>query len=322
MNESQLIAAYRENFVKGNAQMTQNRSQIHLGASMYVPCTQERSNLVAIANGEKYDYLRSVIFCLEDAVRPDELSFAINNIAKALPSMKPGVGPMRFIRVRNPEILGKCMRMKGLSNVIDGFVLPKITAGNLAYYLAHLTENDPFKLMPTLETKEVFNSKEMGKLRDLLLTDPNAGKRVLCLRIGGNDLLHCVGVRRDPRRTIYQTPVGEVIRRLAGEFIPYGFGLSAPVCECINNPEVLAEEVELDLLQGLFGKTAIHPSQIEVIERGFKVEQADLDEAIKILNPEASAVFKMNGRMCEPTTHTKWAKAIIDRSDIYGVRAA
>lgn len=329
MSESQRIAEYLSTLetgthesalrYRGNAQMTQNRSQIHLGASMYVPCTQDRSNVVAIANGEKYEFLRSVIFCLEDAVRIDELDFAIRNLAKALPDFKPGVGPMRFIRVRNSEVLGKVLRMRGIQN-IDGFVLPKVTASSLPRYLAMLTEKDPFKLMPTLETKEVFNAKEMGKLRELLQNDDIAKDRILALRIGGNDLLHCVGVRRDPRRTIYDTPVGEVIKRLAGEFIPFGFGLTAPVCECINNPEVLAQEVELDLLQGLFGKTAIHPDQIKLIEAGFRVDANDLDEARRIIMPDAAAVFKMNGRMCEPTTHTKWARAIIERAELYGVK--
>lgn len=299
--------------------MIKNRSQIHLGASMYVPCTQPVENIVAIANGEKYPFLRSVIFCLEDAVRHDELSFAISNIGKALKQFKPGVGPMRFIRVRNADVLGKCLRMSGIHNV-EGFVLPKVTYQSLPRYLALLTEKDPYKLMPTLETKEVFNAKEMFRLRELLTQDEIARDRILCLRIGGNDLLHCLGVRRDPRRTIYQTPVGEVIRRLAGEFIPYGFGLSAPVCECTKNPEVLAEEVELDLLQGLFGKTAIHPDQIKIIEAGFRVDQKDLDEAQMILAPDARAVFKMNDRMCEPTTHTKWAAGIIERAAIYGVK--
>ncbi len=329
MSESQRLAEYLSTLktgapesalrYTGNANMTQNRSQIHLGASMYVPCTQDRQNIIDIGNGNKYTGLRSVIYCLEDAVRADELSFAISNLAKSLAGLKPGVGPMRFIRVRNPEILGKVLRMKGLVNVIDGFVLPKITAGNMAYYLAQLTEKDPYKLMPTLETREVYNEKEMGKLRDMILQDPNARDRILCFRVGGNDLLQCIGVRRDPTLTIYETPVGQVIKSLSGIFIPYGFGLTAPVCECINNPEVLAAEVRLDLMQGLFGKTAIHPTQIPLIEAGFRVSKMDLEEARAILQPEAAAVFKMNGRMCEPTTHNKWAQAIVQRSELYGV---
>jgi len=73
-------------------------------------------------------------------------------------------------------------------------------------------------------------------------------------------------------------------------------------------------------MQGLFGKTAIHPNQIPVIEAGFRVSPKDLEEAKRILMPDAAAVFKMNGRMCEPTTHTKWAQAIVERAGIYGVK--
>ncbi len=298
----------------------QTKSQIHLGASMYVPTTLDITKLAAVGNGIKYPNLRSVIFCTEDAVRTDELETAVHNLRKALVKMedKAPAMPMRFIRVRNPEVLGRCLRMKGIEK-IDGFVLPKVTIKYLPYYLGMLSDGDDFTIMPTLETKEVFNAKEMGILRRMLTEDESARKRTLCLRIGGNDLLNCLKVRRDPRRTIYATPVGDVIRQLAGEFIPHGFGLSAPVCESLLYPEVLREECELDLLQGLFGKTAIHPMQIDQIEQAFKVAPNDLEEAQAILKPDAKAVFKMNERMCEPTTHRAWARDITMRAEIYGV---
>jgi citrate lyase beta subunit len=295
------------------------KSQIHLGASMYVPTTQSIENLVAVGNGQKYPNLRSVIFCTEDAVRADQLEGAIHNLRKAAPQFQGDAGPMRFIRARNPEVLSRCLRMRGIEQ-IDGFVLPKITNKTLPYYLAMLTEQDGFRIMPTLETREVFDAKEMAMLRRAMVEDDRIRERILCLRIGGNDLLNCIKVRRDPRRTIYDTPVGEVIKRLAGEFLPYGFGLSAPVCESLAFPEVLAEECELDLMQGLFGKTAIHPSQIDLIERAFRVDPTDLDEAREIIKPDAPAVFKMNDRMCEPTTHRGWAHDMITRAEVYGVR--
>lgn len=298
-------------------------TQIKLGASMYVPTTQSVENLVAVGNGEKYPNLRSMIFCTEDAVRADQLEGAIMNMREALKRMRrgtPGVDrPLRFIRVRNPEVLSRFIRTRGIDNV-DGFVLPKITNKNIMYYLAHLSDGDNFAIMPTLETREVFDAKEMATLRRTITEDERVARRILCLRIGGNDLLNCLTVRRNPRRTIYDTPVGEVIKRLAGEFIPHGIGLTAPVCESLAFPEVLEEECELDLLQGLFGKTAIHPSQIDLIERTFGVEPMDLEEAHAIVKPDAPAVFKMNERMCEPTTHTGWAKGIILRHELYGVR--
>lgn len=302
---------------------TLSTTRLRLGASMYVPATRDPHNIVEIGNGQKYPDLRSVIFCTEDAVRSDEVERAVRNLRKALPQLDNETSILRFIRVRNPEILGRCLRMKGIEK-IDGFVLPKITVANLQYYLAHLSDRDGFLLMPTLETKEAFDAKEMGKLLYLMEHDESARDRILCLRIGGNDLLQCLHVRRDPRRTIYDTPVGDLIKHLAGMFIPHGFGLSAPVCE-VTDPRyahVLAEELELDLLQGLFGKTVIHPLQIPLVEAAYQVDAADLEEAREILNPKAAAVFKRNGRMCEPTTHNAWAKDIVARAEIYGVRPA
>jgi citrate lyase beta subunit len=296
------------------------KSQIHLGASMYVPTTQSVENLVAVGNGVKFPNLRSVIFCTEDAVRSDELEGALTNLRRALREFTSnGNEPMRFIRVRNPEILSRCMRMGNITKV-SGFVLPKITNRNVMYYLAQFSDGDHFQIMPTLETRECFDGKEMATLRKTLTDDERAKSRILCLRIGGNDLLNVVGVRRDPRRTIYDTPVGEVIKRLVGEFKPYGFGLSAPVCESMAYEEVLREECRLDLLQGLFGKTAIHPSQIDIIHSEFRVDPLDLEEAEAILKPDAPAVFKMNDRMCEPTTHRIWARDIVERAQIYGVQ--
>jgi citrate lyase beta subunit len=295
------------------------KTQTDLGASMYVPATHKPDTLVAIGNGEKYPFLRSVIFCTEDAVREDQVNEALRNISAALKCLNDNQRPLRFIRVRNPHVLGLCLSMSGIEK-IDGFVLPKLTAANLGNYLVELGTKSPFMLMPTLETTEVFDHDEMKKLRQMLQDDPRARGRILCLRIGGNDLLNCLRIRRDPKRTIYDTPVGDLISRLAGEFIPHGFGLSAPVFESMENSDVLAEEVAIDINRGLFGKTAIHPEQIGLIEKNFAVSQGDLDEAHKILEPDAPAVFRMGGRMCEPTTHSNWARDIIHRATVYGVK--
>ena len=86
-----------------------------------------------------------------------------------------------------------------------------------------------------------------------------------------------------------------------------------------QSPALALILVGVVIMQGLFGKTAIHPSQIELIEKGFRVKARDVEEARRILMPDAAAVFKMNGRMCEPTTHNKWAQAVIERAELYGV---
>jgi citrate lyase beta subunit len=288
---------------------------ICLGASLYVPAT--RADLVEIGNGLRHGHLRSIIYCTEDSVRPDRVGFALDNLRTVLPRLVPDRGPTRFIRVRNPQILKVLLAFPGIHNV-DGFVLPKATPRSLPAYLALLSGDKSFWIMPTLETAEVFDPTEMRALRRLLCGE-SVRRRTLSLRIGGNDLLHLLGIRRSCRRTVYDTAVGPWIASLAGTFRPAGFNLTAPVFEGLEHPEVLREEVELDLEHGLFGKTAVHPDQVRPIEEMYAASEDDLSMAASLLAEDAPAVFRMHGTMCERATHASWAQQILMRADVYGV---
>jgi len=288
---------------------------LKLGVSLYLPCT--RHDLLALANGERHAEARSLIFCTEDAVRDDELERSIRNLAAVLPMLAPRP-TLRFIRVRGPEVLRRALALPGIER-IDGFVLPKITRPKLRSYLDLLEGMPPFELMPTIETIDAFDPAEMIALRSLLC-EPAVRPRILSLRIGGNDLLALLGVRRSPERTIYQTALGPLVAQLAGYFRPHGFNLTAPVFEGLRHPEVLASEVDLDLAHGLFGKTAVHPEQINVIEAMYSVSSEDLEMAQRIVAAEGPAVFRMHDTMCEKATHATWARIILERAQIYGVR--
>ena len=141
--------------------------------------------------------------------------------------------------------------------------------------------------------------------------------RILCLRIGGNDLLNCLHLRRPADATLYQTPIGSLIARLVGLFRPHGFHLSAPVFEWLDKPELLAQEVREDLRHGLTGKTAIHPAQTALIEAHYRVPAADIALARQILESK-QAVFAANGAMQEPATHRNWARNILAAAEVFG----
>lgn len=189
----------------------------------------------------------------------------------------------------------------------------KITAAHLDDYRAVLSR--PQQLMPTLETAEAFLESEMLKLRDLLLR-PEWRARILSLRIGGNDLLNCLHMRRPRGITIYQTPVGSVISRLVGIFRPHGFHLSAPVFEFLDQPELLEQEVRQDLQHGLTGKTAIHPDQVAPIEQHYAVLPSDAALAKQILASE-EVVFVANQTMQEPATHRNWARNTLAAAAVF-----
>lgn len=287
---------------------------LHLGASLYVPAT--RGDLVLLGNGRKYPGLRSLIFCTEDGIRADELGLALFRLAEALPRLEPA-SMLRFVRVRSPRVMEQVLALPGIGKV-DGFVLPKVTRSTLRSYLSLLDPRDPFLLMPTLETAEAFDAREMAAFREVISAPP-IRRRVLALRIGGNDLLHLLGVRRSPRRTIYDTALGPVLGMLATTFLPHGFALTAPVFEGLAHTDVLQAEVMKDVEHGLLGKTAVHPDQIAHIEAMYAVEREDLEMAETMLAPGAPAVFRMHGVMCEEATHRRWAYTIRARAEIFGV---
>jgi citrate lyase beta subunit len=281
-----------------------------LGGSLYVPVTHR--DVLSIANGLKWPELRSVIFCTEDAVAPGALESGLANLRDCLAAMEPRPSLLRFVRVRHPELLDWLLALPGIEK-LDGFVLPKFDLNNADRYLEPLVGDSGHLCMPTLETRDVFEPARMIALRDHLL-ERGYHERILALRIGGNDLLSLLGIRRPRDRTIYRTPLGHTIAQLVTLFKPHGFQLTAPVFEHIDHPEVLREELSDDIAHGLCGKTAIHPSQLPLIEASFRVSPTDLEAARRILEEPEQAVFKFGGSMCELATHSTWARHILDRT--------
>lgn len=286
---------------------------LQLGATLYMPAT--RPDLAASLLGGSIPALRSAVLCLEDAVRAEEVPSALANLAQLLARPGFGVsGPLVFARPRSPAMLAHMLQMPGIERVA-GFVLPKVTADNLPAWLAH-----PFapahRLMPTLETREMFDPDEVRRLRGRLLA---VKERILVVRIGGNDLLQCLGVRRTPGRTSYDGPLGPLIAALAGSFLPHGLPLSAPVLETYDDPLLLRDEFLRDMEHGLLTKTVIHPRQIPIVQGALAVPAKLLAEAEAILGTEAPAVFAGDGRMCEPATHRGWARTLVRRAALFGV---
>src|SRR5664280_2847424 len=159
-----------------------------LGAPLYMP--GNRRDIMEIANGEKYSMLRSMIFCTEDAVSRTDVDSCVRHIGLCLQGFRDSTQKFRFIRARNPEILARLLDLPDIEKV-DGFVLPKFTEKVFHAYFDQL-QGTPFKVMPTLETREVFDFNAMSELRQGLLQDDIA-QRILMLRIGGNDLMNLLG---------------------------------------------------------------------------------------------------------------------------------
>lgn len=284
-----------------------------LGASLYVPALHPK--LDAVLAHQAYPDLKSVIVCTEDAVADRHLDEALRQLRKALPVMPATPRLMRFVRVRNPSVMCEVLAMPG-SERLCGFVLPKITAQTWLHYKGLLKGTQA--LMPTLETAEVFEPEAMRALRKELML-PGLRERILALRIGGNDLLRVLGMRRPRGLTLYDTPLGVLLGQLMLTFKPHGFALTAPVFDLLDDKALLREEVRRDLAFGFCGKTAVHPAQVSVIEAVFKVNALELAAAQRLVAADCPAVFQMGGAMHEAAVHGAWAQRVFLRAHHFGI---
>lgn len=285
---------------------------IELGASLYVPALNPAAS--ALAYGQNPD-LRSIVICLEDAVRDDQVDLALLGLRRILADFARRAPLIHvYVRPRNVEMLIQISRYPGIDRVA-GFVLPKVTTRSLPTWLSALM-HDSHRIMPTIEGEEAFDRNALARLCDQLRPYT---ERVTAIRIGGNDILGLLGIRRSRRRTAYDGPLGNVIRDIVGTFVPNGFSIAAPVFEHFSSPDILRQEVEQDIEHGLLTKTAIHPSQIDVIHGLYRPSALEMADARAILDKDAPAVFGLNGSMGEPTTQSRWAGTIIKRAQVHGV---
>ena len=300
--------------------MNERLSPWRLGATLYMPAT--RTDIAETILQNKINGLRSLVICLEDAVSDADIPVARQNLQQLLAQLsaeKQAHGnarwPLVFVRPRD-SVMGAELTQGWDLSAVDGLVLPKFTGDSLHTWWSMLKDTH-LCMMPTLETAEVFDVQQMRELADVLHSHP-CRPRIIALRIGGNDLMNVISLRRSREFTLYDSPMGYVIKMLVAVFASRDFSLTAPVCEHIDDHQVMDRELALDMLHGLVGKTAIHPSQIAKIEAALMVSASDHADALRILN-SSQAVFKSQGAMCEPATHRRWASAVLARAQVYGI---
>lgn len=279
-----------------------------LDASLYVPGIHP--DLAQVLRGAHPSDPQSIIVCTEDAISESDVDLALDrlhSILRYLPSLSDG--PLRFIRPRSPSVLRQLLRMPGIERV-HGFVIPKSDGDTLPAYLRILGRRT-FHLMPILETAAVFEREGIQEIRHFL-QHASVKARILSLRIGGNDLLRLLGLKRFPGHTIYETPIGALIPLLVMAFKPYGFRLTGVACDEYANPDLLRLEARRDRLMGLVGKTAVHPCQVSVIQQEFRPSSSDLEAARSIIAEAYGGAFGLNGVMLEPAVHLAWATDVVD----------
>jgi citrate lyase beta subunit len=296
----------------------------YLHPTLYMPATLPKDTILGVINrremldskGRTYNGVWRAVICTEDAVAPHEVPVALDNVMQILQDMDGDAEVCTFLRARNPEVLARILEMHGVEK-LTGFVVPKADSTFPRY--ADQLDGSDFKIMPILESQLMVDHHFRENLRSIIYAYK---EQVDCLRIGANDMMGYLGIRRDPHElSVFDGPVGQTIYSIINEFGGIGgFSITAPVFECIAMvyDPLLRSEVRRSIQYDLFGQTVIHPRHLRIIRDMYRVDDDDYESAKSILD-EMQAVRGLNGRMDEYTTHWRWAKRIMERKRLFGL---
>ena len=179
--------------------------------------------------------------------------------------------------------------------------------------------------MPILETSDIMYKESrieaLIKISKLLTLYK---EYILNIRVGAEDFLSLYGIRRNSEVSIYDIGVArDCIADILNIFTrnENHFVVSGPVWEYFDDNKGLIREIKYDKINGMVGKTIIHPSNL--IPAQIIISHEDYEDAKSILDNNNSLVGVMKSsygnRMNEIKPHYNWAKKIVRLSGIYGV---
>lgn len=290
-----------------------NFSSYALGATLYMPIVHHR--VPDYLSGEVEFPSASVVLCLEDALAEGDVARGVATLKNLLKNLRVNSKTRIFVRPRSLEMALQLAEFSGIEK-IEGFVAPKIIPETAAVWLDLAAAAD-LQIMPTVESAQFFDPGRITALRQVM--DDHDKSRIAAIRLGGNDLLSAMALRRHESITSWEGPLAWILSMASSMLISAGYPVAAPVFDIITDLTTLKREVKQDVAAGFISKTAIHPAQIDHIHAAFRVGNAEVEQARAILDHRASAVFQIGGVMCEPSTHLAWAQRILARSKYCGI---
>lgn len=270
--------------------------------------------------------------------------------------------PLVFVRPRTPEHFYKILEMNGdaLIRNLTGFVFPKfdsLTASLYTDILNHYNKMWGLNLyyMPVLESPSIiYRETRKATLNTIMKVIFNSKDNVLAVRIGATDMSSAYGLRRSRDFTVYDvhvvsSAIGDIVNvfgRAEDELIITGAvwehfnpadRMFKPLLReglfvedktlrsklVMQGYDTFIREIQLDKLNGIIGKTVIHPSHISIVHSLQVVTHEEYSDACSILEDEnvsggAMASIYRN-KMNEVKPHTAWAKKTVNRAKMFGV---
>jgi len=149
----------------------------------------------------------------------------------------------------------------------------------------------PIGILANVETAKAFR---------LAAEIAAADKRVAGLQLGFGDLLEPLGIDRYDPAVVLHFQLG--VRLAAGEAGAFAYDSAFAN---VKDTEALRREAEAARRLGYLGKSAIHPSQVPVINAAFRPTEAEIAHALRVVEAAREATAKgvgaylVDGRMVD-----------------------
>jgi citrate lyase beta subunit len=263
----------------------------------------------------------SIIMDLEDGVAFNRKHAARETISAALREVDFG-RTERLVRL-NPVNTG--LYTEDLNATIeahpDGYVLPKVE------FHEHIAEIS--SLLRKAETRHgwpensiallaiVETARGIVNLSDIAASDP----RLDALIFGAEDLAGDLGAKRTPDGwEVFYARSAVVIHAKA-----YGLQAIDTVHVDLRDLDSLVAHTEQALYMGYTGKLAIHPRQVDPIQRIFTPSEEEIQQAKRLIDThhthqqQGTGAFQMDGKMVDMPI-VRAAEAVLARARAAGIQ--
>ncbi|KAI8357506.1 Pyruvate/Phosphoenolpyruvate kinase-like domain-containing protein [Mortierella sp. GBAus27b] len=280
----------------------------------YVPGSDERklkSSLSLAADCLVYD--------LEDGVAHNRKNVAREMVFDALEASEHRKAE-KAVRI---NAVGSGLEFDDLSVVLrssrlQAIVVPKVQSAKDVQFVSQMVDS----VAPTITRKNVKiiasieSALGIMNIKEIATSDP----RVDALVFAAEDYCADMGLTRTREGTEL------LYGRSAIVTAAHAFGLQAIdlVCMDYKNDEILKEECEVGRRMGFLGKQAVHPRQLDIIQRCFLptdheiARAADISEGYQEHSKRGVGAFNYNGKVIDLPV-VKWAEKILSRARQGGV---
>ncbi|KAH7194886.1 Pyruvate/Phosphoenolpyruvate kinase-like domain-containing protein, partial [Fusarium oxysporum] len=306
---------------------------------LYRCCEADKAHLVLVPGSSQKMLTKSsnlsvdsVIYDLEDSVTAESKELARGLVADHIAgdAMQRSVRGPKEVSVRiNAVDTGLALQdIQMLTRVdnLDTIVVPKVQSAADLHFVADIirhvapqrTENVP-RSQPIHVIGLIESALGLANVSDIC----RAGQRLGLAGLGfaAEDFMASVGLSKLPDRREVLFARSAVVNACRAYNLP---SIIDMVSVDVTHGTALEEESREGRSLGFTGKQAIHPSQVQVIQRAFGPSTEEVQWAVEVFvgdiesQKQGKGAWKLNGRMIDAPV-VKKATALLDRARACGI---